>query len=279
MTHGSLLPIGEFSLATSFPAPTLRHYHSESLLVPAEVDQDTGYRAYAFPQVHRALLITALRGAGIGLRDIRDVLDAPDLLPELLTRHHAALRARRLEEDAALAQSAQLAAGWPDAGGRDADPATSVTRRVPGEPVGDDGVVLPPRVRDAARALRRELVDAGVGTRAHPWCRYALATAADRARVMAPEGPDWVVGVDLAGSWPGEASLPADTETEDRPGRRERVVVIPGAPTMVVLAAALHHLTTTSLELGLTADLGDPRYVLTPDHVELALTVTADPGE
>lgn len=92
MIRPLLLPIGDFAVATSLPARTLRFYHFEGLLVPAEVDEDTGYRAYTFDQMHQALAVVALRRAGVSIRDIRALLDAPDLLPGLLSEQRTVLR-------------------------------------------------------------------------------------------------------------------------------------------------------------------------------------------
>lgn len=274
-----LLPIGDFALATSLPAQTLRYYHSEGLLVPAEVDEDTGYRAYTFDQVHQALLVVALRRAAVSIRDIRALLDAPDLLPTVLAEHHALLQRRRSQEDTAMAQAAQLAAGWPTAEEQDRDPVTAVARRVPGGAVGPDGVVLPEQVRAAAADLQRDLADAGILTSGPAWCRYALETPEDKARAMTPRGPDWTVAVDLRRLEEKPLSLPADAELLDCPGSRERIVRLPATPTMITLTAALQHLTTTSLEQNLLPDLGRPRYVLGPDHVDLALTVEPHPED
>ena len=273
MTQKLLLSIGDFAVAASLSPQTLRYYHSEGLLVPGEVDEDTGYRAYTFDQVHQALLIVTLRRAAVSIRDIRALLDAPDRLPGLLAEHRTVLERRRSQEDAAMAQAARLAAGWPTAGERDRARVTAVTRRVPGEAVGPDGVVLPEGVRAAAHALQRELADAGVRTSGPVWCEYALDRPEDKAKLMTPQGPDWTVAVDLHALETRSVPLPADADLRVCPGRRERVVVLPAPPTMVSFAAALDYLTKTSLEQNLIPDLGRPRYLLSPDHVELALTV------
>ncbi|MFD0460351.1 MerR family DNA-binding transcriptional regulator [Streptomyces violaceoruber] len=41
------LTIGEFSRITHLSIRMLRRYHEQDLLVPAEVDPDTGYRYYS----------------------------------------------------------------------------------------------------------------------------------------------------------------------------------------------------------------------------------------
>lgn len=91
--------------------------------------------------------------------------------------------------------------------------------------------------------------------------------------MLTPQGADWTIGMDLDGLDERPATLPADVQLQDCPGRRERVVLLPPTPTMVALAVALEHLTRTSLQQDLVPDLSCPRYVLGPDHVELALTV------
>jgi len=275
MTHPLLLPIGDFAVATSLPPQTLRYYHSKRILVPAEVDEETGYRAYAFHQVNQALLIVALRGAGVRIRDIRAVLGAPDLLPGLITEHRAFLQDQRTREDAALAQATQLAAGWPTAEDRDRVAATVVVRRVPGEAVGADGAVLPERVRAAADALQRDVADAGIETTGRAWCRYALETSEDRSKVTTRKGADWMVAIDLRSPGDGSLPLPANTEIRDVPHQRERIVRLSATPTMVALAAALDYLTGISVEENLIPDLAHPRYILHEDHVEIAVAVEA----
>lgn len=273
MNHKPLLSIGDFAVTTTLSAQTLRYYHSEGLLVPVEVDERTGYRGYTFEQVHRALLIVALRGAGVSIRGVRAVLDTPDLLPEVLREHQLVLDRRRSQENDAMVQARRLAEGWPTADERRKPATTAVGRRVPGEAVDAGGAVVPPRVRAAAVALHRELVDAGVGISGPAWCQYALDTAQDKAKVLSPEGPDWTVAVDLQASKGALQPLPAGSGLLDCPSRRELVVHLAGAPTMVVFAAALEHLSRTSLEKGLVPDLGRPRYVLEGEHVRLALSV------
>ncbi|WP_045558181.1 MerR family DNA-binding transcriptional regulator [Streptomyces sp. FxanaA7] len=58
-----MLSIGDFSEMCNLPPQTLRYYHSEGLLVPADVDERTGYRSYTFTQVEQAMLVTVLRGS------------------------------------------------------------------------------------------------------------------------------------------------------------------------------------------------------------------------
>jgi DNA-binding transcriptional MerR regulator len=75
MTSG--VTIGEFSRLCHLSAKTLRYYHDIGLLVPADVDGETGHRRYQPGQVGDAHLIRRLRGLDMPLAEIRTVLAAP----------------------------------------------------------------------------------------------------------------------------------------------------------------------------------------------------------
>ncbi|MEU6254398.1 MerR family transcriptional regulator [Streptomyces sp. NPDC047043] len=70
------LTIGEFSRITHLSIRTLRRYHEQDLLVPAEVDPATGYRYYAPAQVRPALTIRRFRELDLPLADLRRFLEA-----------------------------------------------------------------------------------------------------------------------------------------------------------------------------------------------------------
>ncbi|WP_232519966.1 MerR family transcriptional regulator [Actinosynnema pretiosum] len=73
------LTIGEFSRITHLSVRTLRRYHEQGLLVPAEVDPASGYRHYLPEQVRPALTIRRLRELDLPLADVRRFLAAdPD---------------------------------------------------------------------------------------------------------------------------------------------------------------------------------------------------------
>ena len=97
------LTIGDLSRATHLSVKTLRHYHSIDLLVPDDVDVDTGYRRYTVDQIPTAQVIRRLRDLDMPLDDIRGVLGATDLAVrgELISRH-----LRRLEQELSRTQSA-----------------------------------------------------------------------------------------------------------------------------------------------------------------------------
>lgn len=77
MDMSSHLAIGAFARATHITVKALRHYHDQGLLVPVDVDPDSGYRYYSGEQVGRGQLIRRLREMDMPLADVGAVLDAP----------------------------------------------------------------------------------------------------------------------------------------------------------------------------------------------------------
>jgi DNA-binding transcriptional MerR regulator len=73
------LNIGDFSRMTHLSVKALRHYHDIGLLVPVAVDPSSGYRQYDLDQVPIAQVIRRLRDLGMGLEDVKRVLEAPDV--------------------------------------------------------------------------------------------------------------------------------------------------------------------------------------------------------
>ena len=72
------LSIGEFSRLTHLSVRTLRRYHEAELLVPAHVDELTGYRYYTAGQIPTAQVIHRLRDLDVPLATVRRILDATD---------------------------------------------------------------------------------------------------------------------------------------------------------------------------------------------------------
>jgi DNA-binding transcriptional MerR regulator/effector-binding domain-containing protein len=91
-----LLRIGPFSRASSLSIKALRAYHEAGLLVPDQVDPQSGYRSYSLAQLTDAAVIRQLRDLDVPLEAIRDVLDArdPDATGKVLAEHGAVLRDR-----------------------------------------------------------------------------------------------------------------------------------------------------------------------------------------
>lgn len=94
-----LLSIGAFSRASSISVRTLRNYHQSGLLVPAEVDAATGYRAYSIDQLADATAIVRLRELDVPLPMVHRILTARDpVTTSTLLAEHENTMSRRLAE-------------------------------------------------------------------------------------------------------------------------------------------------------------------------------------
>jgi DNA-binding transcriptional MerR regulator len=87
MTSPALLPIGTFSSATQLSAKALRLYAEHGILLPAKVDNDTGYRYYRPDQIRDARLIRLLRELDMPLADIAALFARPAAIDAALKRH------------------------------------------------------------------------------------------------------------------------------------------------------------------------------------------------
>ncbi|MGB5289779.1 MAG: MerR family transcriptional regulator, partial [Ignavibacteriaceae bacterium] len=67
--------IGEFSKITSLSIKSLRLYHEKEILVPAEIDEFTGYRYYNEADCDRAKSIKILKDYEFSLSEIKEILD------------------------------------------------------------------------------------------------------------------------------------------------------------------------------------------------------------
>jgi DNA-binding transcriptional MerR regulator/effector-binding domain-containing protein len=92
-----VLSIGQFSRATGFSIKTLRFYHERGLLIPASVDEQTGYRYYDDFNLDRARIIAQLRKMELPLEQIKEILDRcedeSDVL-DYLQRHKRVIEAK-----------------------------------------------------------------------------------------------------------------------------------------------------------------------------------------
>ncbi len=69
-----MLKIGDFSALSKISIFMLRHYNEIGLLIPAHIDEATGYRYYSEEQLPIANRIQALKSMGLGLSIIKDIL-------------------------------------------------------------------------------------------------------------------------------------------------------------------------------------------------------------
>jgi len=187
------LSIGDFSRATHLSIKTLRHYHDRGLLVPSEVDPDTGYRRYSTGQIPAAQVIRRFRDLDMPLEQIHAVLDAPDLRARnrLVSSHLA-----RLEQDLARTQGAVASL-------RDllADPAE----------------LAPVSHRRVAEAHTAAITSVVSGAELLPWFRGALGelSATLQASGIQPAGPaGGSYATELFAEEKGEATVFVPTRTQ-----------------------------------------------------------------
>ena len=75
--------IGEFSKLNRVTVKPLRHYEEIGLLIPAEIDEWTGYRYYHVGQFQQMSDIIYLKRLGFSLEEIRDLLENGKQIPSL----------------------------------------------------------------------------------------------------------------------------------------------------------------------------------------------------
>lgn len=89
MVTGDTLGIGDLARRAGLPVRTIRFYCDEGLLTPAR--SVGGHRRFDATAVERLNLIRRLRGLGLGLRSITDVLAGRSSLAEAVAAERAAL--------------------------------------------------------------------------------------------------------------------------------------------------------------------------------------------
>lgn len=86
-----LLSIGEFSTLVGLSVSALRFYAESSLLIPAHVDQESGYRYYAPEQIALGRQVAHLRSLDLPLPELAHLLRAPSEVARVLERHEQRL--------------------------------------------------------------------------------------------------------------------------------------------------------------------------------------------
>ena len=71
--------IGEFSELSKTTIKTLRYYEKEGILIPAYVDEETGYRFYETSQLPELAKIISLRQMGLSINNIKSILKGSDM--------------------------------------------------------------------------------------------------------------------------------------------------------------------------------------------------------
>jgi DNA-binding transcriptional MerR regulator len=89
--------IGEFSRITGLSVKTLRFYHAKDVLVPASIDDSSGYRYYDHSNAEKARIISHLRNMEFPLNEIKEILDNYDDQADILDyleQHKNAIQTR-----------------------------------------------------------------------------------------------------------------------------------------------------------------------------------------
>ena len=73
-----MLKIGEFSKLSLTTVKALRFYEKEGLLIPASIDEWTGYRFYETAQIETAAKIRSYRQLGLSIEEIKYIFSGKD---------------------------------------------------------------------------------------------------------------------------------------------------------------------------------------------------------
>jgi DNA-binding transcriptional MerR regulator len=216
------LSIGDFSRVTHLTVKTLRHYHDLGLLVPADINAETGYRYYTVEQVPAAQVIRRFRDLDMPLAEVKAVLEAPDLdARNALIGAHLA----RLEHE--LAVTREAVASLKDLVGRPETVEIAIEHRsAPAQP---------------ALAIRQSVS----GDDLSVWWRGALGELGATARAQGVQGFGPLSGLyagELFQQGSGEATiyLPVPDPRAIRPVGRVEELVVPAAELAVVVHRGSH---------------------------------------
>ena len=98
-----MLKIGDFSRLSHLTVKALRFYEKEKLLIPASVDEWTGYRFYETSQLEDAARIKACRQMDLSIDEIRAIMSGADMM-QVLSDKAKALSDQREKIDASCTQ-------------------------------------------------------------------------------------------------------------------------------------------------------------------------------
>lgn len=272
------LSVKDFSQMSGLSPQTLRFYHSERLLVPAGVDERTGYRYYEFAQVETALLVTALRGTGMSVKHVRRALEAPDTAAALLKEHIEALERQREAEDEAIAAVRKLLASRPEVQCRETAGVTVLSKAVPATAVesqrGQADQYDWEQVTVAVMATVGELTalaaEHGATVTAAPWFSWAAETAEQKERALTEKGPHWLAKLPVVADAEVLAVLSEKVDVQAFEAREELSIHLPGRNSMPKYSTALSRLVTRVPE-GFFPDFSGMRHILHEEGVETAI--------
>ncbi len=280
-----MLSIGEFSEMCHLSPQTLRFYHSEGLLVPAEVDERTGYRSYAFAQVETAVLVTVLRGTGMSVASVRAALHDPDTLPAVLAEHTDAVVRRRRVEDEAISDARGFVEAWPQVRDHHQPAVTVLSTPLCGVPAeeraaarGDDWAWVDAATATTVDALTEVARSQGAAVAGRPWRTWAIETPEQKRAGLTAEGPQWLVKVPVATDGAALGDLPEGVDVQELTARDELSLFLPGRSSMAKYGTALSRLVTHPLERAFV-DLSAVRHVVHDDGIETTAGIVALDGE
>jgi DNA-binding transcriptional MerR regulator len=206
-----MLSISEFSEMCHLSPQTLRFYHSEGLLVPAEVNERSGYRSYTFDQVEQAMMISVLRGTGMSVKLVRHALNEPDTASALLQEHIAEVRRRRQAQDEAISDAREFLSSRPEARVRHVPAMTVVSKLAPGPSNGSDQYDWD-EADAGTKAAVQDVVEAvescGAVVSGTPWRTWAIETPEQKRGQLTMEGPHWLVKIPIEADDKSLAALP-----------------------------------------------------------------------
>ncbi|GAA2473620.1 helix-turn-helix domain-containing protein [Winogradskya humida] len=191
--HAGLLTIGQLARRTGLTARTLRFWSNEGAIAP--VSRTTGgYRLYDAACVARVELVRTLRELGLGLDDVRRVLEGRATVAEVADAHVAALDAqiRSLKVSrAVLSTVSKRRSTTEETALMNRLARLSATERL--QIIDDfkadvyDGLDIEPQLRDRVRGLRIDLPDDPSPEQVDAWIELAglLQDPDFRARMRA----------------------------------------------------------------------------------------------
>ncbi|MGW9173588.1 MerR family transcriptional regulator [Streptomyces decoyicus] len=270
-----MLSISEFSEMCHLPPQTLRYYHSEGLLIPANVDEQTGYRSYLMEQVEQAMLITVLRGTGMSVKLVRRALDEPDATPALLQQHSAEVARQRQAQDEAIRDARTFFNSWPEVRRRHVPEMTVVSKPVFGTSAGrdqhewdGDDAAITATVQEVVKTVE----SCGAVVSGPPWQTLACETPEQRRQTLTGEGPCWLVKVPVTADEKALAALPGDVEVQIFEARDELSIFIPGKMSIAKYCTALSRLVPYPLDAAYV-DTTRSRHLLHDDGVETTAAI------
>jgi DNA-binding transcriptional MerR regulator len=270
-----MLSISDFSEMCGLPPQTLRYYHSEGLLVPADIDEQTGYRSYTFDQVEQAMLITVLRGTGMSVKLVRRALDEPDTALALLQKHSTEVQRERQAQDEAISNACAFFTSPPETCLRYVAERTVVSKLVPGPSAGRkryDWDAADAAVAATVQDVVRTVESRGGVVSGAPWQTLAAETLEQKSQILTGEGPNWLVKIPVTADDKALAALPGDVEVQVFEARDELSIFIPGKSSLAKYSTALSRLVMHPLDAAYV-DITRMRQVLHDDGVETSAAI------